>query len=72
MTLRFRLAELLERRGLSQAELVRLSGVSQRTVTRLCGNQTGQVSLAILERLATALGVDPGDLIAGPGKRRKR
>ncbi|MFN0177179.1 MAG: helix-turn-helix domain-containing protein [Gemmatimonadales bacterium] len=60
----FRLAAILERLGVSQADLVRRSGVSQRTVTRLCSNTTQQVSLVVLDKLADALGVAPGDLIA--------
>jgi DNA-binding Xre family transcriptional regulator len=63
MTTRFRLAELLTRLGVSQAELSRRSGLSLRTVNRIYLNQTGQVSLATLDAIAAALDVEPGDLI---------
>ncbi len=68
----FRLAELLEKLGLSQAELVRQSGVSQRTVSRLVHNETEQVSLKVLDAIAAVLGVDSGDLIANTPKRSKK
>ena len=65
----FRLRELLEAAGLTQSELARQSGVSFATINRLCTNATGQVSLAVLDRLADALKVEPGALLA---KKRKR
>ncbi|MGE0554685.1 MAG: helix-turn-helix domain-containing protein [Gemmatimonadales bacterium] len=72
MPTRFRLAEVLDRLGVSQSELARRSGVSLRTVNRLCLNRTVQVSLETLDKLADALGVAPGDLIAKEAGRRKR
>lgn len=67
----FCLAQILEARQLSQAWLVRESGVALRTVSRLCRNETAQVSLETLDRIATALGVEPGQLIARQSRRRK-
>jgi transcriptional regulator with XRE-family HTH domain len=63
MTTVFNLSALLERLGLSQSELARKSGLSLRTVNRLALNRTAQVSLATLDKLSRALGVDPGALI---------
>ena len=71
MTATFRLAELLERRGMTQAELARLSGVSLRTISRLARNETGQVSLETLDRLAEVLQVQPGELVARERKARR-
>jgi DNA-binding Xre family transcriptional regulator len=68
----FRLAEVLERAGMSQSELARQSGLSLQTVNRLCTNRTSQVSLATLDKLAQALKVEPGDLIARSSARRTR
>lgn len=66
----FCLRELLEKLGLSQSELARRSGVSFATINRMCTNATSQVSLETLDKLADALGVAPGDLIAKePAKR---
>jgi transcriptional regulator with XRE-family HTH domain len=70
MTTEFRLAELLEEHDMTQAALAAKSGVGLRTISRLVRNETGQVSLATLDRLAAVLGVEPGELIAR--SRRKR
>lgn len=66
----FRLREILEKCGMSQSELSRISGVSFATINRMCTNATAQVSLDTLDRLAHALGVEPGALIvrAKPGR----
>jgi len=67
----FQLAALLQRLQVSQSELARKSGVSIRTISRLCTNSTAQVSLGTLDKLAAALGVEPGELIAREKKGRK-
>ncbi len=67
----FRLAEVLEAKGISQSELSRLSGVSFTTINAICGNRTKQVALATLDRIATALRVPPGDLIIQEKGKRK-
>lgn len=69
MPVQFRLTEILESVGMSQRELARESGVSLTIVSRIANNHAKQVALATLERLADALGVQPGDLIV---KRRAR
>jgi putative transcriptional regulator len=68
MPTEFRLAEILEERGMSQREAARLSGVGLRTVARLCRNETAQVSLATLDKLARALGMQPGELVKQRGR----
>ena len=69
----FRLAELIEHYGISQAELARRSGVAIQTVNRLCTNRTARVDLATLDAIAAALGVEPGELIVRePAKRGRR
>jgi DNA-binding Xre family transcriptional regulator len=60
----FRLRRILEVRQISQRELSRLSGVSMATINRMCTNATRQASLHSLDRLAKALAVEPGDLLA--------
>jgi transcriptional regulator with XRE-family HTH domain len=78
MAARFRLAELLEKTGLSQRELAARSGVSPTTINRMCNNLTAQVSLRTLDSLAKALTtagakVRPADLIEDvPEKRGRR
>jgi transcriptional regulator with XRE-family HTH domain len=58
-----RVEELREAKGWSQAELARRSGVPQPTISRIEAGESGSISLANLERLADALGVDAGYLI---------
>ena len=66
--LALRIKELRDVKGWSQAELARQSGVHQPTISRLEANQSDSVSLSNLERLAKALGCEPGYLIV---KKRK-
>jgi transcriptional regulator with XRE-family HTH domain len=67
----FRLRELLKKLGLSQRELGRQAGISYVTVNRLCSNTTTQVSLRTLDKIAGALGVEPGELIAREKKGKR-
>lgn len=72
MTSRFRLAQLLEEKGMSQREVARLSGITLVTINRMCGNKTEGVTLATLDKIAGALGVEPGELIVRESAKRKR
>lgn len=69
---RFRLRELLEEAGISQSDFAAQSGVSFATINRLCTNATGQVSLETLDKIASSLGVEPGELLVreAPAKRK--
>lgn len=69
---RFRLRELLEQAGINQSDFARQAGVSFATINRLCTNATAQVSLETLDKVADALGVQPGDILEreAPPKRR--
>lgn len=75
---RFRVRELLEEAGIGQTELAKRAGVSFATVHRLYMNETGQVSLETLDKLAIALGaelgrvIEPGELIEREPKKRGR
>ncbi len=60
--------ELRDLKGWSQAELARRSGVGQSTVSRIEAGETSGISLGIVEKLASALGCDPGYLIVKKGK----
>lgn len=64
MPTRFRLAQLLEEKGIGQRELAKRSDVSLVTINRMCLNRTAGVSLEVLEKLSVALGCEPCDLIA--------
>ena len=62
VTIQFRLRALIDKAGVSQSELSRRSGVSFATINRMCTNATATVALETLDRLASALGVEPGEL----------
>ena len=68
MLARFRLAELLKWHGMTQSELSRRSGVTLPTINRMCRNRAKGASLRVLGKLASVLGVDPGDLITRRAK----
>jgi DNA-binding Xre family transcriptional regulator len=72
MATRFRLADLLElaEPSMNQSELARQSGVSIVTINAMANNRTKQVSLATLDAISAALGVEPGELLEREGKRR--
>ena len=61
--LTLRIQELREVKGWSQAELARRSGVPQPTISRLEAGSTDSINFPNLEKLAAALGCDPGYLI---------
>jgi transcriptional regulator with XRE-family HTH domain len=63
MSITLRVQELREVRTWSQAELARQSGVDQSVISRLERGETKAISFKNLERLADALGCDPGYLI---------
>ena len=67
-----RLKQFREERQLSQAELARRSGVPQSTISRIEAGDTGSISLANLEKLAEALGVNAALLIVHEPEKGKR
>ena len=60
---RFRLAELLDEKQMTQSELARRSRVSQVTVNAIANNRTTRVDLATLDALSRVLGIQPGELL---------
>lgn len=48
---------------MSQSELSRLSGISFPTINGMCQNRTKAVSLAVLDAIAAALKIQPGDIL---------
>lgn len=71
--LRLRVKELREAKGFSQLELARRAEVRPATVIAIEKGRTTGVDFDVLERLAVALGVDPGFLVvrtAAKGKKR--
>ena len=65
-----RVRELRAAKGWSQRELARRAHVRQATVSHLEGGKVKSLNVEVLEKLATALEVDPGYLLVKKGKRR--
>jgi transcriptional regulator with XRE-family HTH domain len=65
--LSIRIRELRDLKSWSQAELARRSKVPQSTISRIEAGATPSVNLDNLEKLAKALGCDPGYLIVKKG-----
>jgi transcriptional regulator with XRE-family HTH domain len=74
MVVRFCLQELLDASDppMTQSELARRSGISFVTVNNIANNRTAQVSLKTLGDLAAVLGVQPGELLVGVRRSRRR
>lgn len=62
--LQLRIAELRAVKGWTQEQLAETAGVSRVTVVRIESGRSRRVDLDVLEKLADALGVDPGYLVA--------
>ena len=61
--IRVRLKEVAEQKGFSMGKLHRDAGVDRKTVQRLYRDPQSEFSSITLDRLATALGVHPCDLL---------
>lgn len=66
---RLRVRELRVAKGLTGAELARLAKLRPSTLSAIERNQTESVAFDVLDRLATALGVDAAMLIVHSRKR---
>jgi transcriptional regulator with XRE-family HTH domain len=64
MTIYIRVRELRLALGLSQAELAARARTRRATVSRLENSRVTAIDLDILEKLADALGVEPGFLLS--------
>jgi DNA-binding Xre family transcriptional regulator len=62
MTVRLRVKEIAQSKGISQGKLSRLSDVSLNTIRRIWHDEGHVTNTDILERLARALGVRVADL----------
>jgi putative transcriptional regulator len=72
MPVRFRLATMLESKGMSQSELARRSRISLVTINAIANNRTTRVDLATLDALCNVLDVEPGELLEREAKRKRK
>ncbi len=70
--IRLRLRELREAKGWSQVRLADEASTRQATISDLENNRAKRIELDLIERLAAALGVEPGDLIVREPKKGKK
>jgi DNA-binding Xre family transcriptional regulator len=61
--IKLRVKEEAEKQGLNMSQLARKADIDQRTLRRIYRDPTQEISTLVLDKLATALGVSPGDLI---------
>ena len=61
--IRIRLKQVRESRGLTQVELAAASGVRRATISDIENGKTSGIDFEVLERLATALGVNAAVMI---------
>ena len=61
--IKFRLDELLEKRGWTAYQLAKESGIHPSVLSKYVNNQVKAVSLETLELICSTLGCRPGDLI---------
>ena len=67
--IRVRIRELRDKKGWSQQKLGEEAGVRQATISELETGVIQRADFSILERLAIALGVEPGELLEREAKR---
>jgi DNA-binding Xre family transcriptional regulator len=67
MSIRLRIKEIAEAKGIKQYQLAEKSGVTPQLLNRYWNNNIQRVDLEELNKIARALGVAPGDLIEAIG-----
>ncbi|ARF67198.1 transcriptional regulator [Paenibacillus larvae subsp. pulvifaciens] len=63
LTVRFRLADLLKDRGISNRELSRLTGIRHPSINEMCLNVTQRLPLGNLAAICEVLGVGITDVL---------
>lgn len=61
--IRLKVKEVAQAKGMSQSKLGRLADVDVKTMRRIYREPTSPVTTTILDRIATALGVDASELL---------
>ena len=65
---KLRVKEVAESKGVRQSHLQITAAVTPPLLNRYWNNKTTTIDLAELEKIATALGVEPGELIMSDAK----
>lgn len=60
-----KIKEILEARGMSQAELCRRAGFSTGVMSEIISGKRARLNTQTVERIAEGLGVAPGELLGG-------
>jgi putative transcriptional regulator len=63
MTIKIRLQEILDERGLSQRELAKLMNVRPNTINHLCSNKVNAIYLEKLEQICNTLSIEVSELV---------
>jgi transcriptional regulator with XRE-family HTH domain len=71
-SVRLRVREIREAKGLTQRELARRSGIMQASLSAIETGRTKGIDFVTLARLADTLGIDPALLIATTEPIKKR
>jgi transcriptional regulator with XRE-family HTH domain len=71
MPVQLRVRELRKAKGLTGAELARQAKVRPSTLSAIENNQTTGIAFDVLDRIATALGVDAAMLVVHTGRKAK-
>lgn len=62
MDYNFRLDEIMKEKGRGVRELARATGLTVVTVSRICNNRNKGITLEVIGKLCTELGIQPGEL----------
>jgi len=66
-----RLREIREAKGLTQADLAEAAGVRRATISDLETGKSANTTLDLVDRLCTALSVEPAELIVRVPRRKR-
>lgn len=68
---KIRLADLLEERGKTLYWLAKQTGLRYATLWQMSRNEVSLVNLKTLDKICTALGVEPGEVLVQTHKRKR-
>ena len=71
MPIRFRVAELLDERHMTQTELQLATQLAYSTISDFYHNKVRRIDIGTLEKLCDALACSPGDILAYVPERKR-